>query len=58
MSTEMGKIEPVAFLCAWNGMSHLTKEQHTRRNLRVPLESVREHAARLHGLVDDLLAEF
>ena len=53
----MGKIEPVAFLCAWNGMSHLTKAEHTRRNLRVPFELVREQAARLHGLVDELLAE-
>ena len=54
-----GKIEPVAYLCAWSDLRFgIDRDDHASRHLRVPVDRVHEYAASLNGRVDVLLDRY
>jgi hypothetical protein len=51
-----GRVEPLAYLCAWNSLAATaTKEQHSSRHFRVPLQLVQDWIVLLSNCADDLL---
>jgi hypothetical protein len=54
-----GKVEPIAFLAAWWELGRsCTKNEHTKRTFRVPVELVETWTHRLDKSADPLLARY
>ena len=54
-----GKLEPIAFLCAWADLgAGISREEHSARAFKVPLDAVRSWVPRLGANADKLAEEF